>query len=816
MGVGRNSAARVRLLELACIAGAGLLIAALSLRGASRPSLTPLILFSALLVWADNASVELPTSARVSPAFMVVMASIAAFQGHGGVLGAGLVGMCGGLSFNSIRRRKFRIILFNSTQYAWAGAGAAFVYQQLLRANAPLAISVVMAAAVFAAVNVLLVLPGVALDSGTSAKVVWKSDMAPAMPNYLIFGLLGTLIGELYKWLGPLSVIVLVTPLVVARSVFLAFMRLRQTLRRMELLYGFTRRVGGQLDIDSVVDTTLTQVREVFGAKRAELLVVQGDGRDRKAVARTVAEDEGVRRILDPVGPRPLEEGVLADVQPLVGDDGHTMVVPVYGDGGVVGTLTAKGNGDGPVFSQEDLKTFETIANHASVAFANGRLVERLRYDSLHDALTGLGNRAFFQEAMDDVARDFPEDGLAAVMLLDLDRFKEVNDTLGHESGDKLLKQIALRLTGLLGDRGHICRLGGDEFALLLPELEHIGEAGEVARQILAALEQPFAVGDMKLEVGGSIGVALAPVDGETSTTLLQRADVAMYAAKDARTGWELYAKEQDRYSPRRLALASDLRHAVEENELALHYQPKAELGSGRVSGVEALVRWNHPEYGMIPPDEFIPLAEHTGLIRPLTSWVLDEAVRQARMWSDRGIPLSMAVNLSVRSLMDGALPDEVAATLERASMDAHSLTLEITESTIMADPNRAIGILTRLSDFGVALSIDDFGTGYSSLAYLKRLPVDEVKVDRSFVMNMATDQDDAVIVRSTVDLARNLGLRVVAEGVEDDVTWDRLRHLGCDAVQGYYLARPMPAPQLTPWLENYQREQSRSLTSDA
>jgi diguanylate cyclase (GGDEF)-like protein len=668
MGAGRKSAARVRLLELACVAGAGLLITVLSLRGA-WPSLTPLILFSVLLVWADNASVELPTSARVSPAFMVVMASIAAFHGHGGVLGAAVVGMCGGLSFNSIKRRKFRIILFNSTQYAWAGAGAAFLFEQLIDRGAPLAIPVVAAAVAFAAINVLLVLPGVALDSGTSARVVWKSDMAPAMPNYLIFGLLGTLIGELYKWLGPISVIVLVSPLVVARSVFLAFMRLRQTLRRMELLYGFTRRVGGQLDVDSVVDTTLTQVREVFGAKRAELLVVQDDGLVPRAMARTIAEDDEIRRIENPVGPRPVEAQVLAEMQPVVGEDGHTMVVPVYGDvGGVIGTLTLKGQTDSPVFSQDDLKTFETIANHASVAFANGRLVERLRYDSLHDALTGLGNRAFFQEAMDDVARDFPQDGLAAVMLLDLDRFKEVNDTLGHESGDKLLKQIALRLTGLLGDRGHICRLGGDEFAILLPELEHLGEAGEVAHQILGALEQPFSVGDMKLEVGGSIGVALAPVDGETSTTLLQRADVAMYAAKEARTGWELYAKEQDRYSPRRLSLASDLRHAVEDSQLALHYQPKAELGSGRVAGVEALVRWNHPEFGMIPPDEFIPLAEHTGLIRPLTSWVLDEAVRQARSWSDLGMPLSVAVNLSVRSLMDGALPDEVAATGPSAS----------------------------------------------------------------------------------------------------------------------------------------------------
>jgi diguanylate cyclase len=390
-------------------------------------------------------------------------------------------------------------------------------------------------------------------------------------------------------------------------------------------------------------------------------------------------------------------------------------------------------------------------------------------------------------------------------MLLDLDRFKEVNDTLGHESGDLLLQGIATRLVDLLGEQGTICRLGGDEFAILLPTLSEVGEVGDVAGRVLEALQQPFNVGEMKLEVGGSIGVALAPVDGVTSTQLLQRADVAMYAAKDNRTGWELYSREHDRYSPRRLSLAADLRHAVERGQLALHYQPKAELGTGRVSGVEALLRWNHPDYGFIPPDEFIPIAEHTGLIRPLTTWVLTEAVRQTRTWHDRGSALSVAVNLSVRSLMDGALPDEVVEALARAELAASSLILEITESTIMADPNRAIETLTRLSEHGVSLAIDDFGTGYSSLAYLKKLPVNEVKVDKSFVMNMATDQDDAVIVRSTVDLARNLGLRVVAEGVEDESSWDHLRTLGCDAVQGYYLARPMPAVQVLTWLENYQ-----------
>ena len=808
MAAGRHtSARRVRQLELTCIAGAFVLVGVLFLSG-SRPELVALGLFTALLVWAENAAVLLPSNARVSPSFMVVMASIAAFDGNGGTLGAALVGGCGGLILDHFKRRKYRIILFNCTQYVWAGAAGALAYELL--SGLWIGIPIVAAAVAFAAVNVGLVLPGAASDAGSNMRAVW-ADMAPALPNYVLFGLLGTLIGALYTWLGPVSVLVLVSPLAIARTVFLAFMRLRHAYRKMELLYGFTRRVGGELDVESVVEKTLGEVREVFAAERVDLLIMAGDS---DPVARTIAQGDEVVRMTEPEGPGLLETKVLIEFSPMIAPDGQSMVVPIYGDGGVIGTLGAAGREKGgPPFNLEDLKIFETLANHASVAFANGRLVDRLRYDSLHDALTGLGNRALFQQQMEDAARSFAANDLAAVMLLDLDRFKEVNDTLGHESGDQLLQQIALRLVSILGERGTICRLGGDEFAILLPHLEEIGEAGDFAHEVLTALEQPFSVGEMKLEVGGSIGVVLAPVDGSTPNALLQRADVAMYAAKENRTGWELYSREHDRYSPRRLSLAADLRHAVDRGELSLHYQPKAELASGQVVGVEALLRWNHPNHGFIPPDEFIPIAEHTGLIRPLTSWVLGEAMAQAHDWTRVGLNLSIAVNLSVRALMDGALPDEVAAALNRESLNPAALILEITESTIMADPNRAIAILRRLSDQGVSLSIDDFGTGYSSLAYLKRLPVDEVKVDRSFVMNMASDADDAVIVRSTVDLAHNLGMRAVAEGVEDAQSWDHLRVLGCDAVQGYHLARPMPARDLTSWLGNYRRQQSNTVS---
>ncbi|MGH2686617.1 MAG: putative bifunctional diguanylate cyclase/phosphodiesterase, partial [Actinomycetota bacterium] len=385
-------------------------------------------------------------------------------------------------------------------------------------------------------------------------------------------------------------------------------------------------------------------------------------------------------------------------------------------------------------------------------------------------------------------------------MLMDLDGFKEVNDTLGHHNGDLLLQEVSARLSGLLREEDVVARLGGDEFAILLPGVADGAEAVRAAEKVLGALEEPFVHRELTLEVGASIGIALYPYHGAEASTLLQRADVAMYDAKAAQCGYEIYAPERDQYSPRRLALVGELRSSLENDQLEVHYQPKASLSTGRILGVEALVRWNHPRHGYLPPDEFIPVAEHTGLMRPLTLYVLRTAVRQLQEWRQQGIELDVAVNLSARSLLDVHLPDDVAAILADHDVPASCLTLEITESRIMADSPRTIGVMTRLSAMGVELAIDDFGTGYSSLSYLKRLPVDEVKIDRSFVMNMAVSDNDAKIVRSTVNLARDLGLRVVAEGVENQETWDRLVALGCDVAQGYFLSRPVPAARLQEW----------------
>jgi diguanylate cyclase (GGDEF)-like protein len=424
-----------------------------------------------------------------------------------------------------------------------------------------------------------------------------------------------------------------------------------------------------------------------------------------------------------------------------------------------------------------------------------------LEYKATHDALTDLPNRFLFHDRLQQALRaGLREKKPLALLVMDLDRFKEINDTLGHLIGDRLLQEAGRRIRGVLRESDTVARLGGDEFALLLPGAR-VNDAVLVVEKVQKALARPFTLEGLSLDVEASFGIALFPEHGEDADTLIRRADVAMYVAKQAGSGYALYASEQDQYTPRRLMLIGELRHAIELNQLVLHYQPKINLRTGRVTGVEALVRWQHPQHGLIPPAEFISLAEQTGAIKPLTLWVLEEALRQCQAWHQAGLTLTVAVNLSARNLQDPQLVDQVAGFLETAGAAPSRLELEVTESVIMADPARALETLTRLSAMGVRLAIDDFGAGYSSLSYLKKLPVNELKIDKTFVINMATDDNDAVIVRSTIDLAHNLGLAVVAEGVETQASWNRLAALGCDAAQGYWMSRPLPAADLTRWL---------------
>jgi len=425
---------------------------------------------------------------------------------------------------------------------------------------------------------------------------------------------------------------------------------------------------------------------------------------------------------------------------------------------------------------------------------------EALRHQALHDALTDLPNRTLLQDRLAQALRSAQRDGHPlALLLLDIDRFKEVNDTFGHAAGDRLLRQVGRRLRRVVRAADTVARLGGDEFAVLLPATD-TGGATTAAEKIRRALEQPVGRGGYRVSAEASIGIALYPAHGAEAATLLQHADVAMYAAKRTGEGWAVYNPAHDRSSPDRLALLTDLRGAIAGGELALHYQPKVELATGRVRRVEALVRWQHPRRGLLPPAQFIPLAEQSGLMGPLTLWVLGEALRQCARWRQAGLALGVNVNLSMANLHDPALPEAIAGLLQAHGVAPADLRLEVTESAMAADMTRTIATLECLATLGVHIAVDDYGTGYSSLAYLKRLPVDELKIDKGFVRHLATDETDATIVRSTIGLGHNLGLRVVAEGVEDHATLELLRVMGADAVQGYYVSRPLPPDDLERW----------------
>ncbi|GAC1539927.1 MAG: hypothetical protein NVS3B12_26480 [Acidimicrobiales bacterium] len=489
-----------------------------------------------------------------------------------------------------------------------------------------------------------------------------------------------------------------------------------------------------------------------------------------------------------------------------------SMAAPVHRGGPPIGCLVVASDKPARTYSVAEQEMLVAFAEHASLALNSAQNVDVMNkalaiaeHQAMHDDLTGLPNRACFYERADGTLKGSGyKMEQTAFLLFDLDRFKEINDTLGHKYGDRVLCEIGPRIASGLRDGDTLARLGGDEFCVLLPHLDCVDTAVEIAQRIIALLEHPFDIDGTRLVVGASCGIGIGPVHGTTTNELLQRADVAMYVAKDSGTSVRVYSDELDVNSPARLALLGELRTAIGMEQLVLHFQPKASLRTGEIQGVEALVRWHHPTWGLVAPDQFIHLAETNVLMKPLTTWVLNAALRQVRLWREtEGLSeLSMAVNVSTRSLLDESFPAEVIACLERWDVPPRLLELEITESAIMADSVRAFRLLNELADYGVRLSIDDFGTGYSSLAYLKDLPVSQLKIDKGFVCRMDTDPNHAIIVRSVIDLGHNLGLQTVAEGIENQATWDQLASLGCDSAQGFYLARPMAADEFVPWLQ--------------
>lgn len=453
-----------------------------------------------------------------------------------------------------------------------------------------------------------------------------------------------------------------------------------------------------------------------------------------------------------------------------------------------------------PVDREDEIGELASAFNHMKdgLATREARITE-LAY---RDQLTGLPNRTLFHDRLEQAAKVANRAGQKfALLIINLDRFKEVNVILGHHIGDLLLQEISRRLAAVLTrDSDTLARLGGDEFAVLLPACDTQG-AMIVARNILDTLDQPTLLEGQEVIATGSIGIAIYPEHGDEINTLLRHADIAMYEAKHDNSGYALFDPNYVELNQQHLSLLAELRHAIERNEFVLYYQPKVAFATGTIGHVEALVRWMHPERGMISPDQFIPYAEHTGYIRTITQWVIETALRQRKQWEEMQLPLTISVNISARDLMNADLPRLLAGLMDKYAASSHWLCLEITESAIMGDPKRALGILEELHNMGLDLSVDDFGTGYSSLAYLKKLPVSELKIDQSFVLHMADDKDDATIVRSTIDLGHNMGLVVVAEGIENQATWDMLNAMGCDVAQGYFISKPMAADALPKWI---------------
>ena len=600
-------------------------------------------------------------------------------------------------------------------------------------------------------------------------------------------------------------------------------------LMRRESLLRLARRFASESDPEKVLTDLLDEAVAVLGGHNGTLSRWDALRSVLVPVRNTVptADEYTVINVGVGVSGRAVEQRrtvLLNDYQAESGTEtpaGKTGVraavaVPLLHEGKLLGVLSVNTNDPERKFNSDDAEVLELLAGLASAVLANlertlelaeaNRELRQARDEAqrqaLHDGLTGLPNRTLLLDRLQQAifVADRDTSGVA-LLIMDLDRFKDVNDTLGHQTGDELLQQVGVRLCAVLRASDTVARMGGDEFAVVLPAAGHTDVALRVAQSLGQALEQPFTLAGHAVSVGSSIGIAMYPEHGTDVKTLLRHADVAMYVAKRGGSGHAVYTWEQDAHDPDRLSMISELRSAIENDELLLHYQPKVSLRTGRCDRVEALVRWQHPLRGLIPPDDFIPLAEQTGLIKPLTHWVIHEALRQCRAWQDSGLDIAVGVNLSMRNLHDPDLVEQISDLLEAGGVGPAALKLEVTESALMTDPQRALDSLARLRAIGVEIAIDDFGTGHASLSYLKQMPVEEIKLDRSFVRDMRTDKNDYTIVRSTIELAHDLGLRVIAEGVEDQETWDLLVKLGCDLAQGYYMSRPLTDFALRAWL---------------
>ena len=622
--------------------------------------------------------------------------------------------------------------------------------------------------------------------------------------------------------LSPWLVALAAVPLIAFWAIMHGYGRLDQRYRDLDALHGFVRKVGPSLDLDELTGIAISEAALRLRAHRGAIVVFEDNGGVRRhdvgeplPQLPTSADDPRWRDVLRGANARrvgPTEAAVwgLSDLAEI----GEVVATPITDGRTPLGIIALAGReGAEFKFRAGDLGRLATMADQLAPSLRKSMFHERIEFEARHDALTSLPNRSSFERLIENAiaVRTIEmndEDIIDMVLMMDLDRFKEVNDTLGHHAGDGLLVAFSERLAAILEPGDVLARLAGDEFAVLARRT--VDGMHQLALRLVNEARRPFSIDGLEVVVTMSVGVAPMVGDVKDASTMLRRADIAMYAAKNQHTGYELYRDEIDRRTPARLAMLGDLRNALEQHDLTVHLQPKLDLATGMVVGMEALARWAHPTRGFVSPEDFVPVAEETGLIKQLTDLVLESSIQQVAMLKQHGHHLGLAVNLSTHDLLDELLADRVLRRLEQYDVDPSMLTLEITESSLLLDAPRSRATIDRLNDAGIRLSVDDFGTGYSSLSYLRRLPVSELKIDRSFVSNLLLEDQDEVIVRSIIDLGHNLGMQVVAEGVETDEILSRLRGFGCDVAQGYGICRPIPYDQFLTWLGTTQHPSRR------
>jgi len=644
-----------------------------------------------------------------------------------------------------------------------------------------------------------------------------QQDLIQIGASILLAGVLNTTVALVVVMLverSPWASILLLIMAAVLILGYRAYERSVKQHRRLGEMYELTRALEVARREGTLVDVLLTRVRDLMNAEYATLWLPAQGRRHPEVLLSARLDTTG---LLDmPPTPALLRElavnrGETIAVGPKMGAEEtrkllrehrikDAIVVPLRSGQAVIGCLeVANRLGDLERFDQEDVRLLETLGAHAAVAVENSRLVDRLRFDAYHDGLTLLANRRRMLAALEEAVKIRAPGEVVAVMQFDVDSMRDVNDSLGHQAGDKLLVEVARRLSAAAPPGALVGRVGGDEFTVLL-RIESADAAEALARQLREALQEPFGLGALTVDVDTTVGIAVHPDHGSEPEILLQRADLANQTAKQVSSSVALFNLGMESRSVRRLGLAGDLRRALDAGQIEVYFQPKVALRGRALVGVECLARWEHPSHGSVAPEDFITVAEHTGQLGRLTEVVLREGLQRCRQWADEGRPLGVAVNLSPRTLSDPAFPSTIEELLSEYNVEPDRLTLEITEHGMVAETDKPLPTLRRLHDMGIRLSVDDFGTGYSSLSYLRRLPVHEVKVDRTFVQNMATDPGDLAIVRAVVDLSRHFGYSVVAEGVESELTLSLLEDMGCDVGQGFLFSRPLPYERLETW----------------